>query len=96
MVRSGARGELGFRRAHADVCRRRLRDHRKHLQDSGELAARERNNCRTRIFNMARHLFQQQFDAGANDLEQHLQAVVNAESDPRTAANVLLGWNQER
>jgi LAO/AO transport system kinase len=73
-----------------------LRAHQKHLRDSGELAARERNNCRTRIFNMARHLFQQQFDAGANDLEQHLQAVVKRESDPRTAANVLLGWNQER
>ncbi len=61
--------------------------------DSGEFAARQRNNCRTRIFNMARHLFQQQFDEGAKDLESHLQAVVKREADPRTAANVLLGWN---
>jgi LAO/AO transport system kinase len=70
--------------------------HWKHLQDSDEVAARERNNCRTRIFNMARHLFQQQFDAGATDLEQQLQAVVKRESDPRTAAHVLLGWDKER
>lgn len=81
---------------HMERLQATLRDHWKHLQDSGELGARERNNCRTRIFNMARHLFQQQFDAGANDFEQHLQAVVRRESDPRTAANVLLGWNQER
>jgi LAO/AO transport system kinase len=70
--------------------------HWKHLQDSGEVAARERNNCRTRIFNMARHLFQQQFDEGARDLEQQLTAVVKRESDPRTAAHVLLGWDKER
>lgn len=81
---------------HMQTLQATLHDHRKHLQYSGEYAARERNNCRMRIFNMARHLFQQQFDAGANDLEQHLQAVVKRESDPRTAANVLLGWNQER
>lgn len=81
---------------HMESLQAALRNHWSHLQDSGEFAARERNNCRTRIFNMARHLFQQQFDAGANDLEQHLQTVVRRESDPRTAANVLLGWNQER
>jgi LAO/AO transport system kinase len=72
-----------------------LRDHWKHLQDSGEFAGRQRHNCRTRIFNMARHLFQQQFDEGARDLEPHLQAVMKRESDPRTAANVLLGWNKQ-
>ena len=43
--------------------------------DDAEFAERQRNNCRTRMFNMARHLFQQQFDEGATDLEQHLQAV---------------------
>lgn len=70
--------------------------HWKHLRVSGEVTERERNNCRTRIFNMARHLFQQQFDAGPRDLEQQLQAVVKRESDPRAAANVLLGWDKER
>ncbi|HEY0685846.1 MAG TPA: methylmalonyl Co-A mutase-associated GTPase MeaB [Steroidobacter sp.] len=70
--------------------------HWKHLRDSGEATERERNNCRTRIFNMARHLFQQQFDEGPKNLEQQLQAVMKRESDPRTAANVLLGWDKER
>jgi LAO/AO transport system kinase len=70
--------------------------HWKHLQVSGEVTERECNNCRTRIFNMARHMFQQQFDEGARDLQQQLQAVVKRESDPRTAANVLLGWDKER
>lgn len=81
---------------HMESLQATLRNHWNHLRDSGEFAARERNNSRTRIFNMARHLFQQQFDACANDLEQQLQAVVRRESDPRSAANVLLGWNQER
>jgi LAO/AO transport system kinase len=70
--------------------------HWTHLQESGELAERQRNNCRTRIFNTARHLFQQQFDERAEDLEKQLQAVVKRESDPATAAHVLLGWNKER
>src|SRR5262249_1794007 len=39
-----------------------LDQHRTHLHQTGEFAARQRNNCRTRIFNTARHLFQQQFD----------------------------------
>jgi hypothetical protein len=45
---------------------------------------------------MARHLFQEQFHEGAEDFERQLQAVVNRDLDPLTAANVLLGWNQER
>jgi LAO/AO transport system kinase len=67
--------------------------HWKHLHESGELAERQRNNCRTRIFEMARYLFQQQFDAGAHELDKQLQSVVKREIDPRTAAMVLLGWN---
>jgi len=70
--------------------------HWKHLHESGELAARQRNNSRARIFNTARHLFQQQFDERADDLERQLQAVVNRETDPQSAAHALLGWNQER
>jgi len=70
--------------------------HWKHLHESGELAARQRNNSRTRIFNTARHLFQQQFDERADDLERQLHAVVNRETDPQSAAHALLGWNQER
>jgi LAO/AO transport system kinase len=69
--------------------------HRKHLQDSGELADRRRNNCRTRIFNMARHAFQQQFDEHAEVLEEQLQAVVDRKIDPQAAAQVLLGWNKK-
>jgi LAO/AO transport system kinase len=69
--------------------------HWRHLQDSGERAERERNNCRTRIFNMARHLFQQQFAEQGDVLESQLQAVVQREADPQTAAQVLLGWNKQ-
>ncbi len=69
--------------------------HWTHLQDSGELVGRRRSNCRTRIFNMARHAFQQQFEEHADVLEAQLQAVVNRESDPRSAAEVLLGWNRK-
>ena len=70
--------------------------HWTHLHASGELAERQRNNCRTRIFNTARHLFQQQFDERSDELEQHLQAVVKREADPQAAAHALLGWNKER
>jgi LAO/AO transport system kinase len=73
-----------------------ISEHWSHLQGSGELAERQRNNCKTRIFNTARHLFQQQFDERAADLERQLQAVVKRESDPQAAAHVLLGWNKER
>ena len=80
---------------HMDSLKAAIGNHWKHLQDSGELVARQRNNCRTRIFNTARHLFQQQFDERAEDLEKQLQAVVNREADPQAAAQVLLGWNKE-
>jgi LAO/AO transport system kinase len=70
--------------------------HWTHLHESGELAERQRNNCRTRIFNTARHLFQRQFDERSDELEQHLQAVVKREADPQAAAHALLGWNKER
>ena len=80
---------------HMESLKAAIGNHWKHLQDSGELAARQRNNCRTRIFNTARHLFQQQFDERAEDLEKQLQAVVNREADPQAAAQVLLGWNKE-
>ena len=72
-----------------------LGKHWTHLHESGELAARQRNNCRTRIFNTARQLFQQQFEERAGELEQQLQAVVKRESDPQAAAHALLGWNKE-
>jgi GTPase len=70
--------------------------HWTHLHESGELAERQRNNCRTRIFNTARHLLQQQFDERSEELEKHLQAVVKRETDPQAAACALLGWNKER
>jgi LAO/AO transport system kinase len=70
--------------------------HWTHLHESGEFDERQRNNCRTRIFNTARHLFQQQFDERADELEKHLQAVVKREADPQAAAHALLGWNKER
>jgi LAO/AO transport system kinase len=73
-----------------------IAQHWTHLHASGELAERQRNNCRTRIFNTARQLFQQQFDERSDELEQHLQAVVKREADPQAAAHALLGWNKER
>ncbi|HKS55875.1 MAG TPA: methylmalonyl Co-A mutase-associated GTPase MeaB [Steroidobacteraceae bacterium] len=72
-----------------------LAKHWTHLHESGEFAARQRNNCRTRIFNTARQLFQQQFEERAEELEQQLQAVVKREADPQAAAHALLGWNKE-
>ncbi|HEV8334656.1 MAG TPA: methylmalonyl Co-A mutase-associated GTPase MeaB [Steroidobacteraceae bacterium] len=72
-----------------------LGKHWTHLHESGEFAARQRNNCRTRIFNTARQLFQQQFEERAEELEQQLQAVVKREADPQAAAHALLGWNKE-
>ena len=68
--------------------------HWKHLQDSGELANRLRHNCRTRIFNMARHSFQQRFEEHGEVLEAQLQAVIKREVDPQTAAQALLDWNK--
>jgi LAO/AO transport system kinase len=78
-----------------ETLRATLGKHWTHLHESGEFAARQRNNCRTRIFNTARQLFQQQFEERAEELEQQLQAVVKREADPQAAAHALLGWNQE-
>ncbi len=78
---------------HMETLKAAIAEHWTHLHASGEFAARQRNNCRTRIFNTARHLFQQQFDERGEDLEAQLQAVVKREVDPRAAAHALLGWN---
>lgn len=81
---------------HMETLKAAIGKHWAHLQESGELAERQRNNCRTRIFNTARHLFQQQFAERPEELEQHLRAVMKRESDPQTAAQALLGWNEPR
>jgi LAO/AO transport system kinase len=81
---------------HLDSLKTTIRQHWSHLNSTGELAVRQRDFCRTRIFNMARHLFQEQFHEGAEDFDRQLEAVVSRESDPLTAANVLLGWNKGR
>lgn len=81
---------------HMDNLKAAIRQHWTHLKATGELAVRQREFCRTRILNMARHLFQEQFQEGAQDFERQLEAVVKREVDPMTAANVLLGWNKER
>jgi LAO/AO transport system kinase len=81
---------------HIESLKASIDKHRTHLHESGEFAARQRNNCRTRIFNTARHLFQQQFEERADDLEAQLQAVVKREADPHSAAQALLGLNKER
>jgi LAO/AO transport system kinase len=78
---------------HLESLKSSIDRHWKHLQDSGELAERRRNNCRTRIFNMARHSFQHRFEEHADVLEAQLQAVVDREVDPQSAAQVLLSWN---
>ena len=69
--------------------------HRAHLEASGELAGRQRNISKTRILATARHLFQHKFDEKADELERHIQAVVNREIDPSAAASLLLGWRGE-
>jgi LAO/AO transport system kinase len=81
---------------HIESLKASIDRHRSHLHGSGEFATRQRNNCRTRIFNTARHLFQQQFEERAEDFETQLQAVVKREADPQSAAQALLGWNKER
>ena len=79
-----------------DALKTTIATHWTHLQESGELAAASAQQLRTRIFNTARHLFQQQFDERADELEKHLQAVVKREADPQAAAQALLGWNKAR
>lgn len=79
---------------------RDLRDaiigHWTHLNESGELATRQRSICRTRILGTARHLFQQKFNEEAERLDGQIQAVANREMDPASAAIALLGWEDAR
>ncbi|AZO41906.1 methylmalonyl Co-A mutase-associated GTPase MeaB [Mesorhizobium sp. M7D.F.Ca.US.005.01.1.1] len=69
--------------------------HWAHLQESGELAERQRSMCRTRILGTARHLFQLKFNEDVEEMEKHIQAVVNRDVDPLVAAYRLLGWDSE-
>ena len=69
--------------------------HWRHLKDSGELAGRQRVMSRARILATARHLFQSKFNQGADELEKHVRAVVNRDTDPSVAAYRLLGWDNE-
>ncbi|HEX7012626.1 MAG TPA: methylmalonyl Co-A mutase-associated GTPase MeaB [Steroidobacteraceae bacterium] len=80
---------------HIDALKTTIGDHWTHLRESGELEARLRENCKTRVLNMARHLFQERFDARAGDLERQLEALVSRQADPQGAARVLLGWKDE-
>ena len=69
--------------------------HWSHLRESGELTARQRSICRTRILGAARYLFQRKFDERADEVGRHIQAVVNRDMDPAGAACLLLGWTDE-
>jgi LAO/AO transport system kinase len=66
-----------------------------HLQESGELAERQRGICKKRILGAARHLFQLKFNEEVEALEKHIQAVVQRDMDPSAAAYRLLGWDNE-
>lgn len=79
---------------HLEKLKSTIGQHWTHLHASGEFAERQRYNCRTRIFNMARHSFQQQFEEHADVLEAQLQAVIKREADPRSAAQLLLDWKR--
>lgn len=81
--------------AQLDALTSTISQHFQHLKDSGELAARQRNMCRTRILGTAKQLFQQQFDDNSQGSEMQLQAVVNREVDPYAAARALLGWHNK-
>ncbi|HEV7250077.1 MAG TPA: methylmalonyl Co-A mutase-associated GTPase MeaB [Shinella sp.] len=70
--------------------------HWAHLHDSGELAARQRAICKTRILGTARHLFQQKFQQESSTLETHIRAVTERRMDPSVAARALLGWEEAR
>jgi LAO/AO transport system kinase len=69
--------------------------HWMHLRESGELAERQRSICKKRILGTARHLFQLRFNEEVEELEKHIQAVVNRDIDPSVAAHRLLGWDNE-
>ncbi len=67
-----------------------------HLEESGELAGRQRNICKTRVLGTARHLFQQKFQQESDTLEAHIRAVSERRMDPSVAARALLGWEETR
>jgi LAO/AO transport system kinase len=69
--------------------------HWQHLQDSGELAGRQRGISRMRILTTARHLFQHKFDEKAGELEHHIRSVTDRTTDTSAAARLLLGWKDE-
>ncbi|WP_245443781.1 methylmalonyl Co-A mutase-associated GTPase MeaB [Mesorhizobium sp. DCY119] len=69
--------------------------HWMHLRESGELAERQRSMCRTRILGTARHLFHLKFNEDVEEIEKHIQAVVQRDMDPSAAAYRLLGWDNE-
>lgn len=69
--------------------------HRAHLQESGELAERQRSIGKTRIISAARRLFQHKFNEDADEIEKHVRAVVKRDMDPSVAARLLLGWDNE-
>jgi LAO/AO transport system kinase len=75
--------------------RQAIANHRAHLQSSGELARRQRNICRSRIVGAAKHLFQQRFDEGSEDLDGELQLAVERRTDPYAVARRLIGWTRQ-
>lgn len=64
--------------------------HWKHLEDSGELAVRQRTICKNRILATINHLIRRRFDEGTESLSEQLQAVMDRKSDPLSAASSLL------
>ena len=81
---------------HMQTLKTALDDHWSHLQTSGEFAERQRSNCRNAHLSIQPGTCSSSSSMKrAGDLERQLQAVVSRETDPRTAANVLLGLNQE-
>jgi LAO/AO transport system kinase len=67
-----------------------IQQHWVHLNETGELAARQRKICMTRILGAARRLFHKRFVTGATEIENLLQSVLERRDDPETAARTLL------
>lgn len=67
-----------------------IQQHWGHLNETGELASRQRKICMTRILGAARRLFHQRFVTGATEIETLLQSVLERRDDPETAARTLL------
>lgn len=66
-----------------------------HLKQSGELAERQHNMCKTRILATAKQLFEHKFNEDAEVLDKHIQAVMSRDMDPTLAAHLLLGWEDK-